>query len=423
MHINDLIKTYGKDLSNCNLEGVRLFGVDILEYALLSLSYTQESYEDIIYTDLENIQIPDDKELFQKILYKSLMYVNMPKKDYREYNFKDVVLKSTRFHKDSILPDDTELFQKIREKSLVNTVLPKGDFSKYNFKDVSLKGTILTPDTFAPNTKEFLQQINNKSIRKLKIYSGNYENWDFTGVDIYGAYFGKDVTLPKTEDLFTKVKNASINSCTFINKDLSNYDFTDVYMSYCIFKNCKFPEYNWVKKLRYKSLGKCEFENCDIGGAILDDSNIEGIKIDKCSDIQYNINIFQQIKNKNIENATLPIGDYSNHNFNGVKAAYSNFPLDATLPSQYSLFSDMKTCEYISLTKNVLNNIHLYDLSNIKLDLRPYKDFLTETQMYILRMKYKNKIERNELIIWGDNYAQKIYYYYFDNDFVWSYCW
>ena len=399
MHINDLIKINGKDLRNCNLNGVRLFGVDILEYALSGISNLQEVYKDVIYTDLEDIQIPDDKELFQKILYKSLMYVKMPKKDYSEYNFKDVIIEKSCFNKEAVLPRDAELFQKIRGKSLMNTVLPIGDYSKYNFKNVCLIDTTFTPDTILPNTKEFLQEIDGKSIRKSKLYTGDYSNWDFTGIDIYGVYFGADVILPKSKDLFNICKNSSVNSCVFVNKDLSNYDFTDVYISSSIFRNCKFPKDNWVEKLRYKSIGKCEFENCDIGGAILKDSNIQGMKIDECNEIKYNTDIFQQIKNKNIENTTLPIADYSKHNFNGVKAAYCKFPLDAILPTQYSLFSDMKTCDNISLTKNVLNNIHLYDLSNIRLDLRPYKEFLTETQVYILRRKYKDKIDKNEIII------------------------
>lgn len=399
MHINNLIKDYGRDLRKYSLDNVRFFGVDILEYALLGLSPLKIRHEDIMYTDLRDVQIPEDSELFQKILNKNLMYVKMPKKNYNEYNFKGVSIENTIFHKDSILPNDTELFQKIKDKNLSNTVLPVSDFSKYNFENVILKGTVIPCDALLPNTKDFLQKIKDKSIKKLKICSGNYSNWDFTGVDVNRVYFGENVILPKNKELLIKTKDASISTCVFINKDLSEYDFTDVSISYCTFKNCKFPKHNWVERLRYKSLAGCEFQNCDFGGAILINSCIRDMEIDRCMEIESNTDFFQHIQYKSIEGAKLPIADYSNHNFNGVKSSFCKFPFEAILPTTYSFFSDMETCENMSLTNNVIKNIHLYDLNSINLDLRPYRKFLTDTQVYILTKKYKNKIDKNEIII------------------------
>ena len=79
----------------------------------------------------------------------------------------------------------------------------------------------------------------------------------------------------------------------------------------------------------------------------------------------------------------LPKGDYRGYNFKGVNCSMARFTFDSLLPEDIKLLQTINSSfdgdyedDYVMgeegfiLTKNVIENMHRYDLSGIKIDLR-----------------------------------------------------
>lgn len=391
MHINEIIKKKGNCLTKDDLIGVRFYGVDILQYALLGLGANYNinlEYSDVIYTDISKISIPDDKDLFQVIEGKNLNYVKMPSKDYSQYNFKEVCLSNTLFPKHSTISPKPELFQHVRNKDISNCQLPTGDYSKVDFTNVDIRGIKINQNTILPNTKEFLQNIKNKNISKIHIKQGNYINWDFTLVNIERSYWGKDVKMPRDKELFLKVKDSSINGCTFINKDLSIYDFKDVDIRNCTFVKCKFPsKNNWIQNVLNKDIQNCIFIDCALSSQDLTDVNIVRCKFKGKTKLKADKNIFVKIKNRSLEGVYVPSGDYREYDFSQVNLNYATFTRESLLPEDYCFLKVVSEAKYIRISKNIKKNIHLYDLSSISIDERRLITNLSDIQKAILYFK------------------------------------
>ena len=403
MHINTIIKENGMNIENIDLTKVRLYGIDILQYAMAGLSSIREDdeliYKDIIYTDLRKVLLPKDTELFQKIDMKNLEYTFLPEKDYSSYNFKDVSLSNTIFTKNSVLPGSKDLFQYVRGKNISRTVLPSGDYSRYNFTGVNIVGVTTNEQSTLPNTNEFLQEIKSKSISKVKIKNGDYRNWDFSDVDIAEAYFGKDVTLPEKESLFRSTKKCSIEGCTFIEKDLSIYSFDGVDVRNCAFIKCKFPSGDWIGTIKNNSIINCKFVDCDLSECSLIGAEIKNAKFLGTTKLQKRTDLFQKVKDKNIEGVVLPKGDYTQMNFNGTNMSHLRMPIDSEMPLKYDLLKNTQSSDFVNLTRNMLKNIHLYDLSKCSINLSKYKKHLTDIQIAQLCWKYREQIKNKYIIL------------------------
>lgn len=402
MHINEIIKTKGNNLKKEDLSNVRFYGIDIIQYALLGLSLKAEdnlNYKDIIYTNLTDVLLPKDSNIFQKIQHKSLEYVYLPNQDYSKYNFNNVVLRNCIFTANSKIPTNSMFFQMIKDKDISNSMLPSGDYSKYNFNNVLIKGLQLNKDSILPNTSDFPQKLKEKNICKLTLYNGNYEKWNLKDVNAEYVFWGNNIILPKDKLAFRKLKNSSIKGCTFVNKDLSIYDFKDVNIENCTFIKCKLPNYDWLLNIAKKSLEGCVFVDCN-----LENYDFSGVYIGKAkflgaSKLPNDLNVFQKIYNKDLENTVLPYGDYSKYKFVDVKMAYCKIPYNSKLPNDYDMFSKLKSNDYMALTSNVIKKIHLYDLSGLTINLTKYGKHLTDAQKSIIYQKNKVKITNKEIIL------------------------
>ena len=143
MHISEIIKIKGNNLEQEDLSNIRFFGIDIMQYAFLGLSLKAAdniNYQDIIYTDLVDVILPNDINIFQKIYCKSLEYVHLPEQDYSNHNFNGIAIRNCIFTANSKLPIDLMFFQTIKDKDISNAMLPSRNYDKYNFDNVLIKG-------------------------------------------------------------------------------------------------------------------------------------------------------------------------------------------------------------------------------------------------------------------------------------------
>lgn len=405
MHIYEITKRKRKKLVRNDFKSLRLYGVDIIKYALLGIGNIKDGdifYNDIIYTNIKDIILPKEKDIFQLIDGKNLSYVEMPIADYTIYDFSGIHLYNTMFPIESTITPSKNIFQNVFCKNISYTLCPSGDYSNVDFSGVSIRGATFNKNSVLPNNSFFLQNVKDKSINKAKIYNGIYDNWDFKDVDMEYVTFGAKVTLPKDKNIFRKSKKSSIKGCIFIEKDLSYYDFTDVDITECSFIKCKFSKTNWLKNVKDKNIQNCTFIDCDLRGV-----SFKGIKISKCkfkgnTKISIDNRLFQDIYEKNATGVILPRGDYSYCDFTGVDLSYSNFTFYSKFPTRYGIFKELKKFEYIKLPYGAMKNLHLYSLTTEELNLIRYskgkKEELKEWNI-IVHLKSTTKKHKKQTII------------------------
>lgn len=400
LHVYEITKRKRKRLIRKDFVNLRVYGVDILKYAILGLGNLDNKeikYTDVIYTDIENIVIPKDKDIFQLIEGKNLSYVKMPKADYTEYDFEGVHLYNTLFPTNSFINPQKDIFQKVYSKNISYSALPTGDYSCVNFSDVEVRGITLNKESLLPNEEKFLQGLKYKSISKAKIYNGVYDKWNLDGVDIEYVTFGEGVEFPRSYNLLRSTRNSSIRGCTFIKKDLSSYDFRDLNVTECTFIKCTFPKnYDWAQVIKDKNISNCSFVDCNLETISLKEVNISGCKFKGNTKINIHENLFQEVYKKRVTEVTLPKGDYSKCNFKDVDLSYSSFTYYSLFPLKYNVFNDMKRYSHIRLPRNAMHNIHLYgldkyDLHNIKNIKNNRKKNLPMNILIYLKTEFKTE--------------------------------
>lgn len=397
-HIRNIIDDIGTDLRTTNLKDVRFSGVDILEFIFKGMQ--DEGYTDIVYTDIRNALLPYNPTLFQEIYNKDLSYVYLPCGDYTNYEFKDVILYKSLFSKYTKLPTTKTLFYDMDAHSIAYTCLPESDYSEMIFDNVNIIGVSFPKLSRLPNTKNFLQLLYDQSINGVKLPYGDYSLWDFENINIEGVTFNKHTVLSKRKDLLVKAKNSSCYKCVFINQDLSFYDFTNVCIEEAKFINCTFPkDSNLFHIIKNKNINFTTFVDCDISHINTCGVSLEHSVFSKRSKLHVYKNFFQDLQNKSAAYAKLPIADYSMCDFKDIDLSYCKIAFEAIMPTDINFFNNLNNGSYMSLTKNMLKCIDLYDLSNVSLNLKPYRRYLTPSQICILKMKYKEKISKRELII------------------------
>lgn len=157
-----------------------------------NLEYIDLTGVNLIRSDLSNIKLPKDKNLFQKIKGKSLFGVTLPDDDYSEYNFEGVNITSTRFTPNSILPKDKNLFKLIYRSELYGTYLPNIDLNNYDFTGVCIAGAVFTKNSIFSNDINFFQRIYNKNIYKTTLPIHDYSIYNFADVNVVAANFQED---------------------------------------------------------------------------------------------------------------------------------------------------------------------------------------------------------------------------------------
>ena len=79
--------------------------------------------------------------------------------------------------------------------------------------------------------------------------------------------------------------------------------------------------------------------------------------------------------------------------------AYCKIPYNSKLPVNYDMFNKLKSNEYMALTSNIIKKMHLYDLSNLTINLRKYETHLTDIQKAIIYTNHQIKISNKEIIL------------------------
>lgn len=99
----------------------------------------------------------------------------------------------------------------------------------------------------------------------------------------------------------------------------------------------------------------------------------------------------------------LPAGDYSKISFKGVDLSRTSFDKNCILSKDINFFQrvsrqDLSEAE---LPIECLNNIHLYDLNKVRLNLSLhewYKEVLTPSQIILIEKKYPSQINKNIIL-------------------------
>lgn len=206
-----------------------------IEEYILNLGFDLRRYSlediDITKSDLRDVILPDDINLFQKIKEKSLYKVKLPSKNYSNYNFEGVDLNGTVFTKDSILPKDPELFQKIKDKELYETILPVIDINNYNFDNVKIIKTVFTKDTKLSADKNFFQKVFNKSIYRTVLPIGDYTDYNIDDLCVIGCDFGEESILSYDSNFFQNIRDKSALNTALprhIVENIDMYNLNDV---------------------------------------------------------------------------------------------------------------------------------------------------------------------------------------------------
>lgn len=99
----------------------------------------------------------------------------------------------------------------------------------------------------------------------------------------------------------------------------------------------------------------------------------------------------------------VPAADYSKVSLYGMDLSETHFDKDCILPKDINFFQFVKRKD-VSKTElpiDCLNNIHLYNLNDVKIDLSLYnwyKDVLTSSQLVLIQKKYPSQIGKTIIL-------------------------
>lgn len=359
--------------------------------------------------DLRNYTLSNDIDIFQKIKNKSLLNCKLPKGDYSNHNFEGVDIRGCIFTEDSILPKNIDIFQKIKHKSLWGTSLPEGDYSKHIFNNVDLRYCIFTYNSKLPKSKRFLVKLKNKSIEGCILPKHDFTKTYFNGVNIRYTKFTVDSLFSKDKRVFLKIANRDLSYTQLPKHNFSKYRFKKVIMVGCKFTpNSKLPSRkNFFKDIKNLDvsftqlptidLNKYNIDSVDFKGAIFTEEStliykskninkslfetkaapaidlsllsfdkneflMENINFNKDSKLPLDPFFFQNAFKGVIRNCTLPPINYKRYLLHDVLFINCTFHEDSTFPENESLFSKIYSIKNAILPKQILDNIHIYNI-------------------------------------------------------------
>ena len=341
----------------------------------------------------------------------------LPDVDMNEFDFENVKLKRMSFSKNSKMHKDLEFFQKLKEFKIVS--LPKWDYSKYDFSNIDVRESSFTEDSILP--KNFFDVIEDKSVYRTVLPEMDYSEFNLNGVCIDYAYFPPKSKLPRNEDFFVNLENSYIEGVYLPNCDYTVYNFKDIlYMAALRFHDgaiinqelldiaCKYRETRskyysssdrYIVKYPAMDYSNFNFKTILLTGSIFPKDSI----LPKDKDFFRYINISNAYGDK----AKFPIGDYRNRNFKDVDFSLIEFHKEALLPEYEDFLLDINSkfivgfskneddINYFYMTDNMVKNIHNYNINNLVVNISDCGDILTEEQISILNIKYKNQIGKN----------------------------
>lgn len=191
-----------------------------------------------------------------------------------------------------------------------------------------------------------MKKPNSKNIKSIiKIYGFNLSKIDMTGVIVSDCDLRK-IKFRKDRNLFQKIDGKNLSGTKLPCRDYTRHNFKDV-----LLKNTCFPE---------------------------------GAKLPKGR------NFFQKIRRRDISYSIMPCLDYSIYNLKNVCIKGTVFPENCVLPKEYDFFRKLKFRDIRNtiLPKDTVENLHFYDLRDVKCDLSKYN--LSANQLFIIYKKQEN---------------------------------
>ena len=228
INLKDIIAEYGNDLRNINLE---------------NKNFTK--------CDFTNVLLPENRELFQKAVFKSLKYSKFNNNDFSYYNMNGIDVEWCVFENGVKFPKEENFLINLKGASIRNTTINVEDLEQYSFKGLDIFGVKFSVSVKLPKKYDFFQIIKDKNISNVVLPFNDYSNYDFDDVCLLGTKFTEDSKITVTKDLFQKIKGKNLNFASLPGLDYSKCDFTGVSLSYTTFgKKTVFPkDYALFKKV------------------------------------------------------------------------------------------------------------------------------------------------------------------------------
>lgn len=220
----------------------------------------------------------------------------------------------------------------------------------FNLSEFSLENIDITKadlrNAILPEDINLFQKIKDKSLYKVKLPTKDYSKYNFDGVNLAGTIFTEDSILPKNDDFFQKIKDKELFETILPCINMNNYNFENV------------------------KIAKTTFT--------------------KNSTLSSNSDFFQHIFNKSLYMTTLPIGNYTIYNMSDVSIIGCDFNEESTLSYDSNFFQNIrdKSSLYAILPNHIVDNLHLYNLNGVEIDLTKYK--INVLKMMPLYEKFKD---------------------------------
>ena len=443
--LKNIIKTHGKDLSNI-----------ILDWSTIEIRSGKNDYSDIVlpkdknffnvkrdglswgdkiilpegdysgynfkgktleyFVFTPNSKLPNDERFFRDLYCAKCSYCILPKLDLNKYNLDNVSFYSVEFSKGTIFPKD--FFKKITYDSR------KMKISDVNLGDFEFDVNTFSKNDFSdcdyPKDRGFLREIGIDGAGVHNLKPINFLNYDLDDVCVKGIsfYLNKENGIIEDTEVFQKIQGKSLEHTKLPKYNYEGFNFNKVIIS-----NCKFDAESALPKrndlfqiIRRKSLKGTVMPNGNFSNYNFNGIELYQTKFTEDSILPIEVDLFQNLKNKSICKCEMPNLDYSHYNFKGINIYKTVFPYDSKLPEYKDFLKDIfDTGNYnhikllkrstactsrkfvlgkydFQLSRNVIENIANYDLKDVRIDLTFYAEDITESQLNLLRIKYKDLI-------------------------------
>lgn len=179
--ITTLCSQFGNDLSQCPVQLTR------------GLLLQQK--------DLTNIQLPNHKNFFNDLLYRTIYSCKLPNIDYSIYNLSNVTFSNVEFH------DDSTFSNNFIYSNFTSCILPPIDFSKIEYsklKPLKYFNCEFAQETIFPEDKYFFQ---NNNILSAILPSQDYSNYNIDKYMLAQYTFTNESKIPKEYLTYRNLKH------------------------------------------------------------------------------------------------------------------------------------------------------------------------------------------------------------------------
>ena len=269
-----------------------------------------------------------------------------------------------------------------------------------------------------PNVfNKIMNNIREKEITEacliLKRYGNDWRdltwvNWRLVTLARFNA---ENIIFPDDKNFFKKIDNGLIHETILPPLDLRKYNLEDVKFSDVVFNDKTiFPDDSeFFQKLKNKEIFKCKLPDLDLRRYNLDGINIYGTIFGENTVLPNDKDFFKKLKGSNISKCHMPTKDYSIYDFDGISMLETIFNTESKMPKDKNFLKYVVQSKcwkddyfigefYFPLPLDIIRNINNYNLSGLKISLKHYDNLLKESELQLLRVKYRNEIGHSILL-------------------------